>query len=800
MARASGRRYLSPRVVYVTAACLHGLLLAAAATARAETPIDFNRDVRPVLAENCFKCHGPDAGAREADLRLDTRAGATRTLGDNRVAIAPGDPLKSELIERVSSADDEARMPPPATGKRLTLDEIETLRRWITAGGEYSRHWSLEPIREALPPTVNGSSSTRNPVDDFVLARLEAEGLALSPEARSATLVRRLYLDLIGLPPSLEEIDRFRADSSPDAYERLVHRLLANPHFGERWGRHWLDQARYADSHGYTNDGARSMWPYRDWVIRAFNDDMPFDRFTVEQLAGDLLPTATVEELVATGFHRNTLISTEGGSKPEQFRAEQAKDRVDTTGVVWLGLTVGCAKCHSHKYDPIEQKEYYELYAFFNSTEDRNSVAPVVELPTPGQRRRLGELEDGIVRLRASLAQEGADAEDEKRTDEREPPELKRLENELKALKKSVATSMVLRELDEPRETFLHTRGDFLRPGERVAPDVPDVLPALGNTGERRTRMDLARWLVHPDNPLTARVRVNRIWMRLFGRGIVETENDFGTQGSLPTHPGLLDWLARELMRQEWSTKGLIETIVTSSTYRQSSVAREDLQEADPRNLFLARQTRIRVEAEIVRDLALGASGLLSEKLGGPSVYPPQPDGVYAFTQSKKRWETSPGADRYRRGMYTFFYRTAPHPMLTTFDVPRFNEACTRRERSNTPLQSLTLANSAGLFEMAQALAVRVLKERTGEDTDEQDAACLRRMFRLCLARSPSAREAERLRAAIERQRARLRTRPEDVERLRPPGLPAGLSAAQVAAWTAAARALLNLDEFITRE
>jgi mono/diheme cytochrome c family protein len=760
--------------------------------------VDFNRDVRPLLAENCFQCHGPDAAARQAGLRLDLRDEALRAR-DGNAAIVPGDVTASELFRRIATVDPALRMPPPETDKVLSAEAIETLKRWIQEDATYARHWSLEPIRRPTTPVVRDAPWTRVGLDRFVLARLEKEGLSPAPEADRTTLARRLSLDLLGLPPSPETMERFLADRSPDAYGKLVERLLSNPHFGERWGRHWLDQARYADSNGYTNDNARSMWPYRDWVIQAFNSDLPFDQFTIEQLAGDLLPEPTLEQRIATGFHRNTLINTEGGTKPDQFRVEQTKDRVDTTGLVWLGLTVGCAKCHTHKYDPIEQREYYQLYAFFNSTEDENSTEPMIVFPDAKQQLQLDEFELELATLKTRLSTLSGS---EKQAAE---GQLKTVEDNQRNFRKSLPSTMVLKELTKPRPTHVQIRGDFLRPAEEVEAGVPAVLPSLKvSAPPRGSRLDLAQWLVAEENPLTARVRVNRIWMRLFGRGLVETENDFGTQGSLPSHPKLLDWLASEFVDADWSTKRFLQTIVRSATYRQSSRlpppkdGHANLGEIDPQGKLLARQMRLRVEAEIVRDLGLAVSGLLETNIGGPSVYPLQPGGVYAFTQRQIVWKVSPGGDRYRRGMYTFFYRSAPHPMLTTFDVPRFNETCTQRERSNTPLQSLTLANDDALFEVAQALASRVLTE-SGQDAST-DMHRLDRMFRLCLARPPRKSEAVELLDFLVRQRGRLSARVDDAKRLRPGSLPEEVPPAEGGAWTAVARVLLNLDEFVTRE
>jgi hypothetical protein len=994
--------------------------------------VSFRRDIRPLLAENCLECHGPDAAAREAELRLDVRDAAVAAR-DDAAAIVPGDADASGLIARVTSDDESLRMPPAETGKRLTPSQIEILRRWIDAGAAYERHWAFEPVRRPELPPLTNSAVTSNPIDRFVLARLQQHGLVLAPQADRLTLMRRLYLDLLGVLPSLAEADAFTADDRPDAYERLVERVLANPRFGERWGRHWLDQARYADSHGYTNDNERVMWPYRDWVIAAINDDLPFDQFTIEQLAGDLLPDASTDQMIATGFHRNTLINTEGGTKADQFRDEQVKDRVDTTGGVWMGLTVGCAQCHDHKFDPILQQDYYQLYAFFNSTADNNSVPPTIPAPTAQQQARQQELDARSAELEAELTREprrstrqrdwekrllegpshqtangqvesagtpwtvlgidgkstggatfkalddhsllvsgnqtagdlyqvtarspvdnirsvrlevlthedlpaggpgrtangnfvltdfwfrtgdgrelrfskaraehaqpdfdvigaidsniqtgwaideapegdpnhdrtawfvlpatlvlGGDLEltfnlqhgagqgpanigrlrlsisDQEWVDAPAPEELRELvaipeekrgpaqrrrigdaflkddevlgpivaefesiRRQRDALQTQIASTMVMRELDEPRPTYVQRRGDFLQPGDAVQPDVPSALPALASSDTRRSRLDLARWLVRHDNPLTPRVQVNRLWMRLFGTGLVETENDFGTQGALPSHPLLLDWLAAEFVHQGWSTKHMLRLMATSATYRQQSHVSGAGPEIDPQNRLLWRQNRVRVEGEIVRDLALSAGGLLSGKIGGPSVYPPQPEGVYAFTQREKIWQTSTGDDRHRRGMYTFFYRSAPYPMLSTFDAPKFNQTCTRRDRSNTPLQSLTLANDPTLFEAAHALARRILTEC---DSGATSAERLRRLVRTCLVRPPSPAEASFLEEFFQQQQRHFRSHPEAGREAAPHDVPVTVSTADAAAYTAVARVVLNLDEFITRE
>lgn len=994
-------RQLSFSIVWIVCLmfCSNGRSLAAGPV----DDVDFNRDIRPVLSNHCFQCHGPDEDSREAELRLDSHTAATAKR-DGDAAIVVGDAEHSVLMQRVTSNDEEVVMPPPEFGKPLNGEQVELLKRWVDGGAKYAKHWSFEPVRRPKLPAIKVNSSLRNAIDHFVVQKLGHAGFDAAPEADRYALIRRVYLDLLGLPPSIEEVDQFVNDKSDDAYERLLDKVLASPHFGERWGRHWLDQARYADSHGYTVDNERTMWPYRDWVINAFNQDLPFDEFTIEQLAGDLLPNAELSQKVATGFHRNTLINTEGGAKPDQFRDEQVKDRTDTTGLVWMGLTVGCAKCHTHKFDPITQHEYYQLYAFFNSTKDRNSVSPTVQVPTPEQAENIATLDaeiaklsrdiaadtqraerraawehsfltradtagesplmewsvlplsaestqgtelipqddysllakgvpgapgefrvtaesplDGVRSVRLEVLTDGSlpkngpgragngnfvlsefqlldgeskpatfasasaehsqpdyaietaidgnlktgwaingapegsmnrnrtawfvlpdsmkvnpgqplnfvlkfnnanydigrfrisvssgawvnDSEQQKLFEVVQVPADRRSKEQkdlltaafidqdeelaplqaalnkskarIAAVKKAVPATMILQELAEPRTTHLQVRGEFLRTADEVPATVPAVLPALPSKDSLYNRLDFARWLTHPDHPLTARVRVNRIWMRLFGPGLVQTENDFGVQGTLPTHPELLDWLASEFVADGWSQKSLIRMIMMSATYRQSSTVRPELNAIDARNLLLGRQNRIRVEAEIVRDVALSVSGKLATKIGGPSVYPPQEAGIYAFTQSRKNWRTSTGEDRFRRGLYTYFYRSAQYPMLATFDVPKFNATCTQRDRSNTPLQSLTVANSEAMFELAGAFGQRIVADGGVDDQARMEYA-----FRLCFARPPLPTELGGIGKYLEKSRERF--------------------ANETKAWTAVARLLMNLDEFITRE
>jgi mono/diheme cytochrome c family protein len=967
--------------------------------------IEFATQIEPIFAQHCLKCHGGKDS--QSGLRLDS-LGAILKGGDRGAAVVPGNAAKSLLVKALQGEGDLTPM--PAEAPRLSKETIARVVRWINEGatgpaestvGPRPTHWAFVPVAHPRVPAMAPDDRPGNPIDAFIRQRLAFERLAPSPEADRSTLIRRLSFDLRGLPPSPDEVEEFQRDARPDGYERLVDRMLASPAYGERWGRHWLDQARYADSNGYTVDSPRQIWRYRDWVIAATNADVPFDRFALEQLAGDLLPKPTPDELVATGFHRNTLTNEEGGVDKEQFRVESVIDRVNTTGTVFLGLTVGCAQCHQHKFDPISQRDYYNLFAIFNNCDEpalqvatadqasqlkrltreiAKAERPLVEydralrsrqtaweqtiaarppvnwetaalstvrtekgtqlnpvgdgslvvdfsvpandtyhlefdvpsgkvdairlealthpsLPLSGPGRSdatgnfvLSEFEVNArplagsairgwmpIKLAAAVAdhsQEGypaAFAVDGDRStgwaigtkfgnphiprelmviprnpirmaggvrlkvvlrhEHSEPnylvgcvrlstavgpvealqvpnsirglalvPANKRtrqqraelsaafyetdvtrrplgarvavLKSQKAALDRRVPTTLVLSERKIPRDSHVLIRGDFLRLGAVVTGGVPEFLPPLPPSKERPTRIDLARWLFDPANPLTARVTVNRAWEHFFGTGLVDTENDFGTQGSRPTHPALLDWLAGELVRRGWSQKSLHRLIVTSATYRQSSELREDLIVRDPGNRWLARQSRLRLEAESVRDAALTASGLLCRKIGGPSVHPPQPEGFFVITQQKKAWPESQGADRYRRGMYTYFWRSSPYPMLPTFDAPDGNTTCTRRNRSDTPLQALTLANDRVFVEMSDGLAARILREAGGDHR-----AQIRRAFLVCLAREPSAAEADRLGTFLAAQTG-------------PPS----------EAWRAAARVLLNLDEFITRE
>ena len=725
----------------------------------AVSDVQFNRDIRPLLTDRCFSCHGPDERARKAKLRLDTYEGATKDLGGYS-AIIPGDPENSELILRALHENSDELMPPPKSKiPKLSSSEIKTLKTWIKNGAEYQEHWAFTPISN---PKYNNEE---NLIDSFIKKRLKKNGLKLSKRADPNTLIRRVYLDLTGLLPSPEEIKSFSENNSEANYDEIVNSLLSSPHYGERWGRHWLDQARYADSHGYTSDSERQMWPFRDWVIDALNKDMKFDQFTIEQIAGDLLPNATKKQIAATAFHRNTLISQEGGSDPEQFRVEATMDRVNTTGAVWLGLSLGCAQCHDHKFDPISQREYFEMYAFFNSAEDKNNTGPTIPIIE-------GELIDGLQN------------------------------NE-----KTKANLMVMRERKDPRETFLMTRGDFTTPDKASGQLRPGFISAITsikkNKLKKRSRLDLAKWLVDPKNPLTARVTVNRIWMRYFGKGIVETEEDFGTRGSLPSHPELLDALSTYFIHSGWSMKKLHKLIVSSKTYTQSSKVSPNSLKTDADNRLLSRQSRIRLDAEIIRDAALSASGLISKKIGGPGIRPPQPSGIYAFTQNKKNWNTTTGPDRFRRGMYIVFFRSAPYPLFGTFDVPDFQTTCTRRARSNTPLQALNISNDPAFIEFAQGLALRTINTIPGK-ADETLGERIRLAFNLALSRNPTDREFRILKDyAIEFAKDIIIKDENDEDSrtlLNEAIIDSKIPLHQGAALVAVSRAILNTDNFITRE
>jgi len=774
-------------------------------TAAAESGPSYTRDIRGLLSNRCVRCHGPDGedrhGGGDDGLRLDTFAGATADLGGH-AAIVPGSPGESELIARITSTDPDLVMPPPEAGQPLSERDVDLLRRWIAAGAAYEPHWAyVAPRRPDVPAVVN-TLWPKNDVDRFILARLEAEGLTPQPEADRVTIARRLALDLTGLPLSLAEIDAFVADPAADAVEKLVDRLLAHHGYGEHMARQWLDLARYADSAGYADDPPRTIWGWRDWVVRAFDANMPFDQFTIRQLAGDLLPDATLDDRVATAFHRNTLTNNEGGTIDEEFRTVAVIDRVNTTMSTWMGTTMACAQCHDHKYDPLSQKEYFQLYAILNNTADadRRDEAPTERVPWEPIDTQRTAIEQEIAAIEAGIPQLKKPAP----KDHAEPPEFQPARKIIDALRKKLAampavTVPVMQELagDKRRVTKIQLRGNWQNLGDEVREGVPEVFNDVAvPEGAQVDRLALAKWLVDPANPLTARVVVNRIWERFFGIGIVSTSEEFGSQGELPSHPELLDWLACELIESGWDLQAIQRLIVTSAAYRQTSKCPPDLVARDPENRLLACGPRVRLSAEVIRDQALAAAGLLSPKKGGPSVHPPQPDvGLRAAFGGGIDWQTSTGEDRYRRALYTTWRRSNPYPSMVMFDAPS-REVCTiRRPRTNTPLQALVTMNDPAYVEAAQALARRMVREGGSTVADRVSHG-----FRLVLARHPSAAEVDRLVQLQAEVLAEYAVAPADARQMATDPLgpvPADLDIdlADLAAWTVVANVILNLDE-----
>ncbi|MDB4678906.1 PSD1 and planctomycete cytochrome C domain-containing protein [Rhodopirellula sp.] len=988
----------------------------------ADNDVLFTRDIQPLLAKHCLLCHGVDDS--EGGLQLHQSDLATREVDSGHRAIVPGKIEQSELLKRVVSDDPELRMPPD--GERLSTGEIQKLSDWIEQGAKWEVHWAYQPLQPASPPSVTDEALVRNEIDRYVIAKLQELDIDPSPEADRPTLIKRLHYDLIGLPPSPAEVRDFVSDTSADAYEKVVRRLLASKHFGERWGRHWLDMARYADSDGYEKDNHRAdAWRYRDWVIRAINRDMPFNQFTIEQLAGDLLPNAGVDQRLATAFHRQTLTNTEGGTDQEQWRVAAVMDRTETVGTVWMGLSVGCARCHSHKYDQITHQEYYQLYSYFNNADEVTAEVPKsssitaeveseinsIEIELSRRKQELAKssdqwlpdlrlqaarlategvkyhpldsvvvrgpegvtfkrLEDGSylvegqnpetakytiegltpvdgvsgvrlevlpdeslsakgpgrtshgnfvlneIRIRASASRDWKDQGQRKLVNatadfsqdgwgvkgafdgvegagkegtgwaispkfgsehtatfaladqlddgnrnlqivlsqtyggqhtigrfrisaitgrlpgvgmdeeirnllvrdqiddaamqrllryqqDQDTASLKLTDQLSELIKKRDSQLMKVRVIAErqknPRATHVLKRGEFKQPMEQVQTGTFTTLPTIRPREGKSTtdRLDLARWLVSGDNPIVARVTVNHVWKHLFGVGIVPTVNDFGVRGDAPSHFALLDFLAEHLIASQWSRKQLIETIVLSATYRQSSRHRPELFEVDPNNRWLHRQNRYRVEAEVMRDIALAASGLLSRKIGGPSVFPPIPPSVTDLTyNSGFKWKQSEGEDRYRRGMYTYFKRTAPHPNLITFDCPDSNVTNVKRDRSNTPIGALVTLNNETFVEASQALVQRVFSD----ESLDNDQARLRQAIELCVARVPTREELADFETLLERSRDWYGEHSDDAKAMVGQRPVESIDVADNAAWVATLRIVLNLDEFITRE
>lgn len=798
---------------------LFSLLIAAVGTSFSADPINFDRDIAPILHRHCLSCHNDRV--RRGGLSLHSAQAADKG-GESGPSIDPGDPTASYLLDLITPSDGTAEMPRDAPP--LSENEIAMIRDWIKAGATWPADfeiqppvlWSLQPLqRPSIPQDIATTTEfpIRNPIDAFVAARHQLNGVKPAPPADRRTLIRRLYFDFIGLPPTPDVVEAFVSDEDPHAYERLVDDLLASPHFGERWGRYWLDLARYADSDGYLGDKMRQhAWVYREWVIDALNNDLPFDQFSIEQLAGDLLDKPTLSQKIATGFHRNTLSNTEAGVDLELYRTKEIVDRVNTTGMVWLGLTFGCAECHDHKHDPVSQKEFYQIYAFFNNA---NETTAKVKKPwedieygqakkkwDPAYQQLLSELKayknTGLTEKQwteiTGILNKYQKSSDLKRlspffqTPKKGWKELSsKLDKQLKSkpVPPSTKAPVFTERTKDRRDTFIHVRGIYNRPGEQVTPGTPFVLPDLASRNQAPDRLDLARWLFQENNPLTPRVAVNRIWQHLFGRGLVATPNDFGTKGDAPTHPLLLDWLAAEYKQRVWSRKAMIRLIVMSSTYRMSSASNASSNPQDINNLLLWRQNSYRLEAEIVRDIHLAACGLLDRTIGRRGIRPPLPAFVTDVGRSVK-WPASQGSERYRRGMYIVFKRTVPYPMLMTFDAPDATVSCSRRERSNTPLQALTLLNGPMFFESAQALGGQMVKQH-----HDDFPAAVQTMYLRCLSRPASEPEQKYLSAAyadllqLAEAKSKTSTQTEN---------PRLIAMVQVA------RIVMNLDEFITRD
>jgi hypothetical protein len=809
-------------------------------SARADEPVNYTRDIKPILSARCYACHGPDEGKRKAKLRLDVRDVAIKKV------IKPGDSKGSELIARISSSEPEEVMPPPKSKMPpLTPKEIDLVRRWVDQGAKFDTHWAyVKPVRPGLPNVSDGNWE-RNAIDYFVSAKRQAAGLQPASEADRITLIRRLTFDLTGLPPTPDEVKAFVNDERPEAYEILVDRLLASPHFGERMAMYWLDLVRFADTGGYHSDNHRDVWLYRDYVINSFNTNKRFDQFTVEQLAGDLLPNPTREQRIASGYNKMLMTTEEGGAQPREYTAKYAADRVRNASVVWMAGTMGCAECHNHKYDPYTTKDFYAFEAFFADIEEiavgRQRQTP---LPLKKQAETLQKLEASVAAARAAFEKKAAEsgpaqtqweealtvpqlraqlpeiraillvepkARNEKQKQDltnhyrKIAPQLAEVQKQLaeaekrkKEFEQTLPSTLVSMSVS-PRTVRVLPRGNWLDDsGEIVQPAVPAFLGSLDTQGKRAGRLHLARWLTSPDNPVTARVFVNRLWKLMFGQGLVKTVDDFGAQGSQPTHPELLDWLATEFMANGWNVKHIVKEMAMSATYRQSSQACKEQRDRDPTNLLLTRQNRFRLDAELVRDNALAVSGLLSPKVGGPSVKPYQPEGYWQYLNFPVReYQPDHGEAQHRRGMYTYWQRTLPHPSLIAFDAPSREECTAERPRSSTPLQALVLLNDQTYVEAARVFAERVMKQG-GTSPDEK----LNYAYRLALSRDIVQAETKVLTALYEKHLNEYRADKTAALKFLTVGqkpIPKEMDPAELAAWTSVARTILNLHEMITR-
>ncbi len=787
-----------------------GLAHADAPATDKDEKVNYNRQIRPIFADRCFACHGPDAAKRQADLRLDVVSEAAKEV------LSPGDSAASKVVQRISSKDADERMPPPDSKKPpLTPEQIGLIRRWIAQGAKYEMHWAyVRPMRPSLPEAGDREWPI-NTVDCFIARGHARHGLKPAAEADRRTLLRRLSFDLIGIPPTPAEIAALVADTSPNAYEKQVDRLLASPHYGERMAVYWLDVVRYGDTGGYHSDNHRDVWLFRDWTIDAFNKNVPFDRFTIEQLAGDLLPNASRDQKIASGYNRLLMTTEEGGAQPKEYTAKFAADRVRNTASAWLGVTMGCAQCHDHKYDPFTTRDFYSFGAFFA---DVNELAVGRQIQTPmstaDQAARLKQLDQEIAKVQNALgaglptppterpkvspnAKEPSGQSDRRGQETRAEREAQ-LKREREAFEKIIPTTLIT-EAVPPRVVRILPRGNWLDDsGEVVSPAIPASLGKL-DTGDRRAnRLDLARWFVSSDHPLVARVFVNRLWKQLFGQGIVKTLDDCGAQGAAPTHPELLDWLAVEFRESGWDVKRLVRLMVTSRTYRQLSEGNKESRQRDPTNLWLARQNRFRLDAEFVRDNALAVSGLLSRKIGGPSVKPYQPAGYWSFLNFPTRdYAADVDENQYRRGLYTYWQRTFLHPSLMAFDASTREECVAERARSNTPIQSLVLLNDPTYVEAARAFAQRMIHE--GGATVPQR---LNFAYEAALGRPPQPAEARLLADLYEKHRKHYASDEKAARALLEVGQSkpaAGIQPAELAACTSVARVILNLHETITR-
>ncbi|OEK06588.1 PSD1 and planctomycete cytochrome C domain-containing protein [Roseivirga misakiensis] len=727
--------------------------------------VDFNLHVRPLLSDRCFACHGPDANKRDSGFRLDTEEGAYAALKDKPdvFGIVPGDAANSEVIKRITATEPDVVMPPPASNLVLSATEKEILKKWVDQGAQWKRHWSFIPV--AAQELPDGNDWTQNEVDHWIAQKFEEKGFSPSEKASKARLLRRASFDLTGLPPSDALRASFMADNSPDAFEKAVDKLMDSPAYGEHMATAWLDLARYSDTHGYQDDLERIMWPWRDWVIKAFNENMSYKTFVTWQLAGDLLPDPSKEQILATAFNRNHKITQEGGVIQEEYRVEYVTDRVNTFGKAFMGLTLECAKCHDHKYDPISQKEFFSVYSFFNSIPEKGRIE-YGEIPAPKIKITDKDLK-GILKFVNAKNFKGDDL-----------------------------SVMVMKDSVKSRPTFVLNRGQYDAPGEQVYPTTPKAVKAFGNHLSK-DRMGLAKWLFDKKNPLTARVTVNRIWQSFFGTGLVDTPGDFGNQGSLPSHPELLDYLAYEFMESDWDLQALQKKILLSATYQQSSKVTEDLLERDPENKWLTRGPRYRMSFEMIRDNVLAVSGLLNKEVGGPSVKPYQPEGLWAETTSGvglTKYIPDDGDALYRRSLYTFWKRTVPPPAMITFDAASRDLCEVDRQKTNTPLQALVMMNDPQVLEASRVLAYQAI------DQKKSNKEGISYVFEKILGRVPSEEEERILTAFLEKELDRFKSSPENTEAYLSVGnYPQKIQTAEAAAYMSVINTIFNLDEAISK-